>query len=315
MSSTTTRVRGRPASVDRSQVYLELTKPRITMMVLLTVAVGFFCARPAATSPLALFHVLIGTALACSGSGALNQYLEREVDGQMNRTRFRPLPSRRISSSAAMALGAVLASSGVAYLAVTVNLLSAALNALTVVSYLFVYTPLKRVSPLSTLAGAVPGALPPVIGWAAAGDSLGVGAAVLFGILFLWQVPHFLAIGWMYREDYARGGLPMLAVLDREGNVTARQMIVYSLALIPVSLCLTASGVSGHFYFWCAAIAGTGYFAASVAAARARTFAGARRLLLASVLYLPALFGAIFLEKLVPAVLGQFAILFTSGAQ
>lgn len=291
-------------AIDRSQVYLELTKPRITMMVLLTVAVGFFCARPGTGSPLDLLHVLVGTALACSGSGALNQYLEREVDGQMDRTRFRPLPSRRISSSAAMALGAGLAISGVVYLAVTVNILSAALNGFTVVTYLFVYTPLKRVSPLSTLAGAVPGALPPVIGWAAASGSLGIGAAILFAIMFLWQVPHFLAIGWMYREDYARGGLPMLAVLDEQGDVTARQMIVYSLALLPVSLFLTAAGISGHVYFWCAAVAGTVYLAASISAARARTFAGARRLLLASVVYLPTVFGALFLEKLITA-LGQ----------
>lgn len=304
MRPTTTPAPHRPMAIDRSQVYLELTKPRITMMVLLTVAVGFFCARPGTGSPLDLLHALVGTALACSGSGALNQYLEREVDGQMDRTRFRPLPSRRISSSAAMALGAGLAISGVVYLAVTVNILSAALNGFTVVTYLFVYTPLKRVSPLSTLAGAVPGALPPVIGWAAASGSLGIGAAILFAIMFLWQVPHFLAIGWMYREDYARGGLPMLAVLDEQGDVTARQMIVYSLALLPVSLFLTAAGISGHVYFWCAAVAGTVYLAASISAARARTFAGARRLLLASVVYLPTVFGALFLEKLITA-LGQ----------
>jgi len=284
------QVRSQSSVVDRSQVYLELTKPRITMMVLLTVAVGFFCACPATGSTLPLIHVLIGTALACSGSGALNQYLEREVDGQMDRTRFRPLPSRRISSRTVMALGAALAASGVLYLALTVNLVAAALNALTVLTYLFVYTPLKRVSPLSTLAGAIPGALPPVIGWAAAGNDLGVGAAVLFAILFLWQVPHFLAIGWMYREDYSRGGLPMLAVLDNGGYVTARQAMVYSLALIPVSLLLTAAGIGGHVYFWCATAAGAGYFTASVAAARARTIASARRLLLASVFYLPVLF-------------------------
>lgn len=302
MRSTTTPAPHRSVAIDRSQVYLELTKPRITMMVLLTVAVGYFCSRPATAPPLALLHVLIGTALACSGSGALNQYFERQLDGQMDRTRFRPLPSRRISSTAAMALGAALAISGVLYLALTVNLLAAALNGITVVTYLFVYTPLKRVSSLSTLAGAVPGALPPVIGWAAASGSLGIGAAVLFGIMFLWQVPHFLAIGWMYREDYARGGLPMLAVLDEKGDVTARQMVLYSLALVPVSLFLTAAGISGHLYFWCAAVAGAVYFAASVAAARARTVAGARRLLLASVLYLPTVFGALFLEKLIAAV-------------
>ena len=315
MSAPTTQIRSRSTAVDRSQVYLELTKPRITMMVLLTVAVGFFCSRAATGSPLALLHVLIGTALACSGSGALNQYLEREVDGQMDRTRFRPLPSRRISSSAAMALGAALAVSGVVYLAATVNLLAAGLNALTVVVYLSVYTPLKRVSPLSTLAGAIPGALPPVIGWGAAANSLGVGAAVLFAIIFLWQVPHFLAIGWMYREDYSRAGFPMLAVIDKDGDVTARQMVVYSLALLPVSLCLTAAGITGNVYFWCATVAGVGYFAASVSAARSRTVAGARRLLLASVIYLPLLFGSLFFEKLIPAVVRQSGNMPTLGAK
>lgn len=214
-----------------------------------------------------------------------------------------------------MALGAALAASGVLYLAATVNLLAATLNAVTVVAYLFVYTPMKRVTHLSTLTGAVPGALPPVIGWAAASGSLGIGAAVLFAILFLWQIPHFLAIGWMYREDYARGGLPMLAVIESNGDVSARQMIVYSLALLPVSLFLTAAGVSGSLYFWCAVIAGLGYFAASVAAARTRTFAGARRLLLTSVLYLPVLFGALFVERLLPIVFGPLAHSFSLGAR
>ncbi|HYB97588.1 MAG TPA: heme o synthase [Candidatus Limnocylindrales bacterium] len=297
MRSASTPLRAsRSAAVDRSQVYLELTKPRITLMVLLTVAVGFFAAH-AANAPLMLVHVLIGTALSCSGSGALNQYLERETDESMDRTRFRPLPARRVSATAAMALGAALSIGGVVYLAVTVNLLSAVLNAVTVATYLFVYTPMKRLTPLSTLAGAVPGALPPVIGWTAATGEIGAGAAVLFAILFLWQIPHFLAIGWMYRDDYARGGFPMLVVVDGSGDATARQMVVYSLALIPVSLLLTAAGAAGSFYFWCALAAGLFYFRASLVAARERTATAARRLLLCSVIYQPALFAALFVER------------------
>jgi len=287
----------RSAAIDRSQVYLELTKPRITLMVLLTVAVGFFAAH-ASAAPALLLHVLIGTALSCSGSGALNQYLERQVDETMDRTRFRPLPARRISATSAMALGAALSIGGVLYLAITVHLLSALLNALTVITYLFVYTPMKRRTPLSTLAGAVPGALPPVIGWTAATGDIGAGAAVLFGILFLWQIPHFLAIGWMYREDYARGGFPMLVVVDEGGDATARQMVVYALALIPVSLLLPATGAAGSLFFWCALGSGLFYLAASVAAARARTVVAARRLLLCSVVYQPALFVALFLDRI-----------------
>ena len=281
---------------ERSEVFLELIKPRITVMVLLTVAVGYFCASPAAASAVGLFHVLIGTALSCSGSGALNQYLERDVDLFMDRTRFRPLPAGRISSMSAALLGLVLSLGGVIYLAATVGTLAAAINALTVLSYLFLYTPMKRVHPLSTLAGAVAGALPPVIGWAAADGGIGVGAVVLFATLFLWQVPHFLAIGWMYRDDYAKAGFPMLVVIDRDGDVTSRLMLLYALTLLPVSLLLVAAGAAGHLYFWSAAAAGAWYARAAWLAGRERTPEAARRLLLASIVYLPALFGALFIE-------------------
>jgi len=281
---------------ERSEVFLELIKPRITLMVLLTVAVGYFCATPGAASTFGVLHVLIGTALSCSGSGALNQYLERDVDLFMDRTRFRPLPAQRISSSMAALLGAILAIGGVIYLAATVGALAAAINALTVLSYLFMYTPMKRVHPLSTLAGAIPGALPPVIGWAAASGEIGAGAVVLFAILFLWQVPHFLAIGWMYRDDYAKAGFPMLVVIDRDGDATARLMLLYSVTLLPVSLMLVTTGAAGHLYFWSAVAAGAIYIRASRQAGAERSRESARNLLLASVVYLPALFGALFVE-------------------
>lgn len=286
----------RPAMADRSEVFFELIKPRITIMVLLTVAVGYFTAIPAAVSITGLLHVLFGTALSCSGSGALNQYFERDVDVHMDRTRFRPLPAGKISTTTAAFLGALMSLGGVLYLAATVGPLAAALNALTILSYLFLYTPMKRVHPLSTLAGAVPGALPPVIGWAAASGEIGPGAIVLFAILFLWQVPHFLAIGWMYREDYAKAGFPMLVVIDKRGDTTARLMFVYAFVLVPVSLLLVSVTTAGHLYFWSALAAGVLYVHAARRAGIERTRESARRLLLSSVVYLPVLFAALFAE-------------------
>lgn len=288
----------RTVASTRSDIFLELIKPRITFMVLLTVAIGYFCAAPAEANVATLLHVLLGTALSCSGCGALNQYFERDVDGFMDRTRFRPLPAQRISNFTAATLGGVLSVTGVLYLAAAVNTVAAFVNALTVLSYLFLYTPLKRVHPLSTLAGAVPGALPPVIGWAAATGQIGSGAIILFAILFLWQVPHFLAIGWMYREDYARAGFPMLVVIDREGDSTARLMLVYALALLPVSLLLVAAGAAGRFYFWSAVVAGTFYAWHAYRTGVERTLKSARRLLLASVVYLPLLFLALFVDHM-----------------
>lgn len=285
------------ARTERSEVFLELIKPRITMMVLLTVAVGYFSATPAAASALGLLHVLIGTAMSCSGSGALNQYLERDVDIFMDRTRFRPLPAGRISSGMAALIGALLSLGGVFYLAATVGALAAAVDALTLLTYLLMYTPMKRVHPLSTLAGAVPGALPPVIGWTAASGEIGAGAVVLFAILFLWQVPHFLAIGWMYRDDYAKAGFPMLVVIDRNGDATARLMLVYAVTLMPVSLMLVGSASAGHLYFWSAVAAGSVYVVAAWRAGQERSRESARRLLLASVIYLPVLIGTLFIEQ------------------
>lgn len=282
---------------ERSQVYVELTKPRITAMVLLTVCVGYAIAPHAGVPPVTLLHVLIGAALSCSGAGALNQLLEREVDSAMARTRFRPLPTRRVTPAQAFLLGTVLAVGGVAYLLATTNAVTAAVNALTLAGYLFAYTPLKRITPHSTLIGAIPGALPPVMGWTAAAGGLDTGAAVLFAVLFLWQIPHFLAIGCLYRDDYASGGFPMLVVIDPTGRVTGRQMVLYAVALIPVALLLVPLGLAGHLYFASGLLAGGAYLAAAIAAARSPGRKTARTLLLVSVFHLPVLLGALLAER------------------
>lgn len=284
---------------QRSALYIELTKPRITAMVLLTVAIGFWLAPAAGGSSAAvLLHAMIGAGFACSGAGALNQLIERKTDGAMDRTRFRPLPTQKVSPAAVLGLGILLSVGGVSYLAVTTNALTAAACAATLVSYLFLYTPMKRTSPLSTLVGAIPGALPPVMGWTARQGSLDAGALILFAILFLWQIPHFLAIGRMYKADYASGGFPMLVVIDRDGATTGRQMVVYALALIPCSLATSFIGLTGAVYFWVALLAGIAYTAASWRAAVVGDIASARQLLLTSVLYLPALFAAMFVDGL-----------------
>jgi len=283
---------------DRSQVYVELTKPRITAMVLLTVCVGYAIAPHAATPPMALLHVLIGAALSCSGAGALNQLLERDTDSVMGRTRFRPLPSQRVSPWQALAIGTTLALGGVAYLLAASNRLTAGVNAATLFGYLLLYTPLKRITPHSTLVGAIPGALPPVMGWTAATNEINAGAAVLFTILFLWQIPHFLAIGRLYRDDYARGGFPMLVVVDSSGEITGHQMITYALVLIPVSLLLVPIGLAGGFYFVSALVAGFAYLAAAVIAARDPNQRTSRRLLIVSVLHLPVLLGSLLFERI-----------------
>jgi protoheme IX farnesyltransferase len=284
---------------ERSALYIELTKPRITAMVLLTVAIGFWLAPSGdSASGMVLLHAMLGAGLACSGAGALNQYIERETDGVMDRTRFRPLPAHKVSPLAVLGLGVTLAIGGVSYLAALTNTLTAAACAATLISYLFLYTPMKRWSPASTLVGAIPGALPPVMGWTARQGSLDAGAVVLFAVLFLWQIPHFLAIGRMYRDDYANGGFPMLVVIDDDGETTGWQMVVYALALIPCSLATSFIGLTGSLYFWVALAAGIAYTVASWQAARAGDVPSARRLLLTSVLYLPALFAAMFIDGL-----------------
>ena len=232
-------------------------------MVLITTAAGFLFA-PGEVSALLMLHTLVGTALVAAGTNALNQYVERDHDGRMQRTRSRPLPAGRITPHAALLFSSAVAVIGTIYLALAVNWLTAALGAFTLTSYIFVYTPLKRVSSICTIIGAVPGAIPPLMGWTAATNELSTGGWIVFGILFLWQLPHFMAISWMYREDYARGGFAMLSVRDAGGAAVARQAIYYTLALLPISVAPSLLGMTGTLYFAGATLAGAVLLASTI---------------------------------------------------
>jgi len=294
--------------------YLALTKPRIVALVVLTVAAGFVVALPAAarvgfdgnagTAPLAvqlwiLAHLLCGTALVAGGTNALNQVAERDVDSLMHRTRNRPLPAGRLDPNAARSFAWGMALVGVLQLYIVVNPLTALFAALTLASYVFAYTPLKRRTSLSTLVGAIPGALPIVGGWTGTGAPLDAGAAALFGIMFLWQMPHFLALSWMYRADYARAGLRMLSIEDEHGAMTFRQAALNAVALLPISLLPSVLGVAGQIYFFTAALLSTVLVLMSIAAARAPSPKSARRLFLFTLAYLPLLFGILVANRIV----------------
>lgn len=282
---TTFAVEARPTFGALTRDYLELSKSRIVLMVLITTAAGFlFAATP--VDPLLLMHALAGTALVAAGTNALNQYVEREHDAKMHRTRMRPLPAGRITPRAALVFSSAIAILGTVYLGLAVNWLTAALGAFTLTSYIFVYTPLKRVSTICTIIGAVPGAVPPLMGWTAVTNELAVGGWIVFGILFLWQLPHFMAISWMYREDYARGGFAMLSVRDADGAAVARQAIYYTLALLPVSVAPALLGMTGSVYFAGAVIAGAALLAATIRFFFDRGVRNARSVFMISNLYL-----------------------------
>jgi protoheme IX farnesyltransferase len=269
----------------RTRDYLELSKSRIVLMVLITTAAGFLFGAQH-VDPLLLLHTLVGTALVAAGTNALNQYVERGHDARMNRTRTRPLPDGRITPRAALVFSAGIAIIGTVYLAVAVNWLTALLGAFTLTSYIFIYTPLKRVSTICTVIGAVPGAIPPLMGWTAATGALGAGGWIAFGILFLWQLPHFMAISWMYREDYARGGFAMLAVQDERGGAVGRQAILYTLALLPVSVAPYLLGLTGPVYLVGAVVCGAALLAMAVRFAFQRSRPHAVALFMTSNLYL-----------------------------
>jgi protoheme IX farnesyltransferase len=275
---------------ERAAAYAELTKPRITFLIVLTSAAGFALGSPGPVNYAALVSALFGIGLLSSGIATLNQYAERELDGLMRRTANRPLPTGKIAPWEALAFGAAMTMLAEAYLLVFVNPLSALLGLTVIAGYLFAYTPLKTRTSLSTLVGAFPGAVPPLIGWTAASGSLSLEGWVLFAILFLWQFPHFLAIAWMYREDYSRAGILMLPVVEPNGRVTAQQIVVYTLMLLPVSLLPFALGMSGRIYLFGAIALGLLFLYSSLRAAFSMSRQQARRLLLASVLYLPLLF-------------------------
>jgi len=277
--------------------YLELTKPRITLMVMLTTMVGFVMGSAARVNVPGLLAVLAGTGLVAAGASALNMLLERRTDALMHRTRNRPLPAGRLRPTDVVAWGFALTAAGVLLLGWRAGALATGVALVTWLSYLLFYTPLKPLTSLSTVVGALPGALPPVIGWAAARGSLDAGAFVLFAILFLWQIPHFLAIAWIYREDYARGGLPMLPVLDPEGKVTGRQAVANSLALLLVSLTPRAAGLAGNVYLVGAVVLGMAFTAVAFRAAIERTAPAARRLFVASIVYLALLCALLIADK------------------
>jgi protoheme IX farnesyltransferase len=280
----------------RASAFVELTKPRITTLVLLTTAAGFFLGTSGAFSFTLFANTMIGVALLCSGVSAINEWMERDLDALMRRTATRPLPTGRLTPRAAFAFGVALTVGGEIHLALFVNPLSALCGLSVIVGYLFLYTPLKTRTSLSTAVGAFPGAVPPLLGWAAAANSIGLEAWTLFAILFLWQFPHFFAIAWMYREDYARAGIKMLPVVEPEGRITKQQIVVWTLMLVPVSLAPAALGISGAVYFVGALVLGGLFLWTSAVAAHTLSRRNARRVLLASVLYLPILFGLMVMK-------------------
>jgi protoheme IX farnesyltransferase len=290
----------KPLLRDRLLDYLELTKPRVTTMVLVTTLVGFYLGSAGGIDFGLLLRTLAGTALAAAGAAALNQYLEREEDARMLRTRGRPIPSGRVEPVAALLFGCLLAVAGIGQLWLGVEGIAAGLVALTVLSYLFVYTPLKKRTTFCTLIGALPGALPPLVGWTAAEGAISAGGLVLFAILFVWQLPHALAIACLYQDDYERGGFVLLPVRVKEGGATGRLVVAHALVLLPISLLPALSGFAGPAYFAGAILLGLGFVVVSIPLATEGSARAARRVLLASVAYLPALLVLMALDRRVP---------------
>lgn len=297
-SCTSAVMPGAPGRIaDRITDYLELTKPRIAVMALFTVAAGYLLGAGANPDIRVLFHTLIGAGLVAAGGSALNHLLERRIDVRMRRTANRPLPAGRLSPEQAAVFGATLSGAGLAYLLATVPTAGFMAAAVTIITYVLIYTPLKTVTEWNTIVGAVPGALPPVIGWCAARGWSGVeGAAALFAVLFLWQIPHFLAIAWMYREDYAGAGFRMLPGSDPTGRRTAVVMILTAGLLLPVGFVVQAAGVGGWASAIGAAIAGLYFFRRAIGFGRDRTDRQAKRVLRASLLYLPVVFGLMLVD-------------------
>jgi protoheme IX farnesyltransferase len=285
---------------ERLGLYLDLTKPRLTSLVLVTTLAGFHLASRGGIDAALLLHTLLGTALAAAGASALNQYLERAEDARMRRTLARPLPAGRLDPRQALLFGCLTSAAGVAHLALAVNRVAAGLVALILFSYLFAYTPLKKRSTFCTLVGAIPGALPPLVGWAAADGAVGAGGLILFAILFAWQLPHALAIACLYREDYERGGFLLLPVRTGGNGATGRLIVAHALVLLPISLLPAIWGFAGRAYFSGAVILGAAFLLAALPVALSETARAARRVLLASVAYLPALLLLLALDRRAP---------------
>jgi protoheme IX farnesyltransferase len=277
--------------------FVALTKPRLNLLVVATSAAGYYLGSSGALHLMAMAQAVAGTALVAGGAAVLNQVYERDTDALMRRTRMRPLPDGRVGASEARIFGLVLVAAGLVLLAVGANALAVLLAALTVITYVAVYTPMKRRSAAATLVGAVPGALPPLIGWAAARGDVSIGGWTLFAIVFLWQIPHFMAIAWLYRDDYGKAGFPMLPVVEPDGRKTGRQALAYAACLVPVSLIPTLVGVSGLVYFWTALVLGVTLTVLAVRFAMGRTEPAARALFFGSIAYLPLIWAAMILNK------------------
>ena len=285
------------AGRSRAADYVTLAKPRLNLLVVASTMAGFAMGRGDMSNPALVLGMLGGTALVAGGASAFNQVIERRSDALMRRTRLRPMADNRMAARDALIYAAVLSAVGLVVLAALVNWLSAAVALATLVSYAAIYTPLKLRSSFATVIGAVPGALPPVIGWAAATDTLSREAWILFGILFLWQLPHFLAIAWMYKDDYARAGFPMLPVIEPDGRSTARQSVLYAVALLPLSLAPTLVGMTTTTYFAAAFVLTLAFLALTLRFAQTRAVADARRVFFGSILYLPLLWMVMILGR------------------
>ena len=276
---------------EKLSAYFELTKPRIAFMLTLTSAAGFYLGSDKGFNWMLFVNSMFGITILAFGVATLNQYIERFTDALMERTAKRPLPSGRLSANEALIFGSLLTIFSEIYLAYFVNGLTAILGLVVIVGYVFLYTPLKTKTSASTAIGALPGALPPLMGFTAAANEITLSAWILFAMLFLWQFPHFLAIAWMYQEQYAKAGILMLPVVEPEGKLTARQIVMFTILLIPVSLAPYFFGFAGLIYLIGAIILGAWFLFASIQAARAKSIPQARKLLLVSVLYLPLIFG------------------------
>ncbi|MGA8223845.1 MAG: heme o synthase [Candidatus Acidiferrales bacterium] len=286
------------ATMEKPWAYVVLTKPDVTFLIVITTVAGFYLGSRGSLDWALLTHTLLGTVLVGAGTASLNQYFERQMDALMRRTAMRPLPAGVLQPREVLVFGVSTVVAGTIWLTVAVNGLAALLALATCVLYLGLYTPLKTRTTLATAVGAFPGALPPLIGWAAVHGSLSLGAWILFGILFFWQFPHFLAIAWIYREDYARAGIRMLPVEDRSGDATFRRIVTMAAILVPVSLLPSVAGISGIRYFFGALVLGMILLQVSLWADRARTNARAKWLMHATVVYIPLLLGLMILDKL-----------------
>ena len=278
-----------PAVRSRASDFVALAKPRLNMLVVASALAGYVMGGGDMSNAIIVVFTVLGTGLVAGGASAFNQVIERQPDSLMRRTRLRPVPDGRLQPGESLLFAAALCASGLLVLGAGVNVLSAGVALVTLLTYALIYTPLKRRSSFATVVGAIPGALPPVIGWAAARGALSEGGWVLFAIVFLWQLPHFLAIAWMYREDYARAGFPMLPVIEPDGRSTGRQAVYYCAALLPVSLVPTLVGLATTAYFVAALVLGLLFLALTLKFARTRAVADARRLFFGSIIYLPLL--------------------------